>query len=208
MTRRTVPIRLRLAQLARDTRGATLVEFGIILIPLCVVLLGGLDLGYQSYVRSVLQGVLNDIARTGSLETPEVGCAGGTVEEQLECAIEDRVNTIARNATYTIEMKNFYEFSGVNRSEKLVTDYNNNGRYDPGDCWEDLNGNGVYDIEAGRIGIGGADDIVFYDVTVSMPRLVPIARFIGGSDEYRIKAQAAIRNQPYASQRVPQTVCG
>lgn len=201
--------RLRsLKRLARDTQGATIVEFAIILIPLCVVLMGGLDLGYQSYVRSVLQGSLNDVARAGSMEAPELTCATGTVEARIRCSIETKVNSIARNATYKIEMENFFDFSGVGRSEKLVTDYDGNGAYDEGDCWEDLNDNGRFDNDAGRQGIGGADDIVFYEVTVSMPRLFPVGGFLGMSDEYNIVARTAIRNQPWSSQSVPPTVCG
>ncbi|HUH77846.1 MAG TPA: TadE/TadG family type IV pilus assembly protein, partial [Devosia sp.] len=195
------------ARLGRDTQGATIVEFAIILLPLCVVLMGGLDLGYQSYVRSVLQGSLNDVTRAGSMEAPELTCNVGTVEAQIKCSIETKVNSIARNATYDIQMKNFFEFSGVGRSEKLVTDHANNGVYDPGDCWEDINENGRFDTDAGRDGIGGADDIVFYEVTVTMPRLFPVGGLMGISNEYNIIARSAIRNQPWSSQKVPPTVC-
>jgi len=194
-------------QIGRDSEGATLVEFAFILGPLCVLILGGLDLGYQSYVRSILQGALNDVARAGSMEAPELTCTTGTVEARIRCSIETQVNTIARNATYDIEMRNFFEFSGVDRSEKLVTDHDDNGVYDEGDCWEDLNENGSYDISAGREGVGRADDVVFYDVTVTMPRLFPVGGMLGLSDEYNISAQTAIRNQPYSRQAVPPTVC-
>ena len=205
MMKRIVP---EIRRLAQDSSGMAIVEFAIILVPLCIVLLGGLDLGYQSYVRSVMQGVLNDVARSGSMESPELGCADEkTTQDMVDCAIKKRVDVNARNATYKIETHNFYQFSGVGRSEKLVTDYNKNGKYDTGDCFEDLNENGQYDTDAGREGVGGADDVVFYDVTVTMPRMLPIAGFIGVSPEYNIHATAAIRNQPYARQKVPPTVC-
>lgn len=194
-------------KLLADSQGATLVEFALILGPLCVLLLGGLDLGYQSYVRSVLQGSLNDVARSGSMEAPELTCPTGTVEARIRCSIETKVDSIARNATYDIKMKNFFEFSGVGRSEKLVTDHDNNGVYDEGDCWEDLNENGKYDTNAGRVGIGRADDVVFYDVTVTMPRLFPVGGLLGVPGEYSITAQTAIRNQPYSRQAVPPTLC-
>lgn len=198
----------RLRRLGRDTRGVTLVEFAIIIGPLCVLLLGGLDLGYQSYLRSVLQGALNDVSRAGSMEAPDFDCTGDTMPDRVRCALENRTNVIARGATYEIVTRNFYDFSGVGRSEKLITDHANNGVYDEGDCWEDLNGNGEFDRNAGREGLGGADDVVFYEVTVTMPRLFPMAGLLGASDEYNITARSAIRNQPYARQRVPATVCG
>lgn len=194
-------------RLARDRRGATIMEFGLILAPLCVVLLGAFDLGYQSYVRSVLQGVLNDVARAASVEAPEFAGEGETLEERIAENVEERVNSIARNATYDIDQTNFYEFAGVGRAEKLMTDVNDNGQYDPGDCFEDLNDNGQFDLSAGRAGRGGADDVVFYEVTVTMPRMLPVTGLIGLPDEYNIVARAAIRNQPYTRQNVPQTVC-
>lgn len=203
MTKLTSLIR----RLRTDNRGVALTEFGLISIPLMVVLLGAFDLGYQSYVRAVLQGALNDISRTAAVENPAFGTDGDTVEEQIAAAIEERVNGIARNATYTIEQTNYYEFTGVNASEKLITDFNGNGEYDDGDCFEDLNDNGNFDSQAGRTGRGGADDVVFYEVTVVMPRLVPVTGLIGVPSNYTIEANAAIRNQPYANQEVPETVC-
>ncbi len=195
-------------RLRRDSHGMALTEFGLILVPLMVVLLGAFDLGYQSYVRSVLQGVLNDVARTATVENPVFAYAGDTTEERIATAIEERVNGIARGASYTIEQSNFYEFSGVGNAEKLVTDVNGNGAYDPGDCWEDNNGNGRFDTNAGRSGRGGADDVVYYDVTLTMPRLLPVSSLYGVPDNYTINARAAIRNQPFADQSIPATECG
>ncbi|MGJ8537569.1 MAG: TadE/TadG family type IV pilus assembly protein [Parasphingopyxis sp.] len=197
-----------LRRLARDDRGIAAVEFGIIVVPLMIVLLGALDLGYQSYVRAQLQGVLNDVARTATVENPNFsGYTGASIEDRIENAIEERVNNIARRATYTVEQSSFYEFSGVGNAEKLLTDYNGNGSYDAGDCFEDINNNGTFDTDAGDAGRGGADDVVYYEVTVSMPRLVPVATLIGVPQNYTITARTAVRNQPFADQAIPPTVC-
>jgi len=194
-------------RLRKDEQGAAIVEFAFILTPLLLFLFGGLDLGYQAYLRSVVQGALNDVARTGSLEAPSFACAGDSVEDKIGCAIKTRSDVVARDATYQITMRSYYDFSGIGRSEKLVTDYNSNGAYDAGDCFVDLNENGAFDASAGRDNIGGADDVVFYEVNLSMPRLFPIHRFLDVSPNYAIKATSAIRNQPYAVQKKPPTVC-
>lgn len=206
---------MKLATLKRrfgaDSRGMALTEFGLILVPLMIVLLGAFDLGYQSYVRAVVQGVLNDVARTAAVENPNLsGYAGATIEDRIETALEARINEIARNATYDITTSNYYEFSGVGGSEKLVTDNNHDGDYDAADndCFEDLNENGQFDETAGRTGRGGADDVVYYQVTVTMPRLLPVSGLIGVPENYTIRAQAAVRNQPYADQRTPPVECG
>ncbi|MBC2777772.1 TadE/TadG family type IV pilus assembly protein [Parasphingopyxis marina] len=197
-------------RLSRETRGMAIVEFGFVVVPLMIVLLGAFDLGYQQYVKSQLQGVLDRVARTASVENPSFSEDGDTVEEQIENAVRERVNRIARSATYDIQQTNYYQFSGVGRSEKLVTDNDGDGTfdYDDGDCWEDLNANGSFDENAGRTGQGGADDVVFYEVTVTMPRIVPVMSLIGVPDEYNIIARTAIRNQPFADQAVPPVECG
>ncbi|MFN3551824.1 MAG: TadE/TadG family type IV pilus assembly protein [Novosphingobium meiothermophilum] len=193
--------------LRENRKGAAATEFALVAAPLMATLLGCFDLGYQAYLRSVVQGALNDVARTASLEAPELNCTGTTVVAQVECAIKRRSDIVARKATYEVRIRNYFDFVGVGRSEKLVTDYNNNGRYDPGDCFIDLNENGAFDANAGREGVGSGDDVVFYEVTVRMPRLFPIHQFINTSPNYAIRGETAIRNQPYTRQRVPPTVC-
>ena len=196
-----------LGALGLDKAGATALEFALVAPVLITAVIGGMDLGYEAYARSVLQGALNDVSRTGSLEGPDLGCEGDTTEAQIACAVKERSDTVARKATYDFEIRSYYEFTGVGRGEKLVTDYNNNGQYDAGDCFQDMNENDVFDAVAGRSGIGGADDIVFYDVTLTMPRLLPVASLLGWSDHYEIRATTAVRNQPYTRQKAPPTVC-
>lgn len=196
-----------IARLGRDARGAALTEFGLILVPLSVVLLGTFDLGYQSYVRSVLQGALNDVARTASVETPDFGARTGTVEQRIETALKDKVSVLGRSGTFDVKISNYYRFSGVGKPERLVTDVNGNGRYDPGDCWLDTNPNGVFDLDSGKSGLGGADDIAFYEVTLRKPRLLPLSGLMGISPNYEFRATTAMRTQPYANQKQPEVKC-
>lgn len=172
-------LKMMAGQILRDEEGATIVEFAIVLVPLLMLVMGGMDLAYQAYLQSVLQGALNDVARSSSMEAPTFDCEGDSVEAKVGCAVTRRSDVVAINATYSIEIRNYFDFSGVGRSEKLVTDYNGNGGYDPGDCFSDLNGNGTFDESAGREGIGGADDVVFYKVMLTSPRLFPLQGIFG-----------------------------
>lgn len=194
-------------RLCADTRGAAITEFGLLLVPLCLVLMGSLDMGFQMYYRSQLQGALNDVARASVVETPAMVAAGSTLDERIDESIRQRVNTLVRGATYTITKSNYYQFSRIGRPEKLVTDVDGDGAYDTGDCYEDENGNGSYDTSAARTGRGGADDIVIYQVRIVAPRLLPAAGLFGVSPNYDITARTAVRNQPYANQARPPVVC-
>lgn len=199
-----------LRRLRRDEEGATIVEFAMIAGPMLLLLLGGLDLGYQSYIRSTMQGALNDAARTAAVENPIIGVAGNTVEEQVENLIKSTVSHIAPNATIAVTQKSYFDFSSVGNPEKLMTDNNGNGQFDAldNDCFEDANGNGTYDTDAGKSGIGGADDVVLYTATISAPRLMPIHAFLpvlGSTIEYTL--ETAVRNQPYDTQAAAAVIC-
>jgi hypothetical protein len=205
---RRLPILLR--KLAADARGVTIVEFAIVAPVLILLLVGGFDLAHQSYVRSVLQGALNDAARRAAVEDPEFIAAGDTLEERVANLIIGQVEPLTPDAEIVIEQSNFYDFSGIGNPEKLMTDENENGQYDEsdGDCFADLDEDGEYDTDTGRSGIGGANDVVFYEATLTMPRLVPLHGFLSVSSEYNLRAETAIRNQPYEAQRTPPVVCG
>lgn len=198
------------ATFARDVRGVTVVEFAIVAPVMVLILIGGFDLAHQSYIRSVLQGALNDAARRAAVENPQFTAAGSTLEKRVEAAVKTQVDPIAPAATITVTQRNYFDFSDIGNPEKLMTDVDGDGQYDEddGDCFADLNENGEYDTDTGRDGIGGANDVVFYEAMLTMPRLVPLHNFLGVSENYSLGASTAIRNQPYGTQRTPPVICG
>ena len=199
-----------LARLAKDDRGVTAVEFALLLVPMLVLVLGGLDFGYQNYVRSVMQGALNDAARLASVEDPTFSASGDTVEEQIENGIRQIVGYVAVDAEINVTQRSYYEFSDIGNAEALMTDINGNGQFDEedGDCWEDSNLNGEFDLDSGTDGVGGGSDVVFYQAHVTMPRLLPIAKFVNVSPTIDMTLETAIRNQPYETQATPPVLCG
>ncbi len=199
--------RLVFPKLVRDESGATIVEFSILLVPLLAVMLGFLELGYQSYVRSMLQGTLNDVARAAAVEDPDLGDSSLSLEARIEKHVKDRMSKLVKSGTYEFEISNYKNFSAVGQPEALVTDINKNGEYDEGDCWEDTNPNEAFDLDGADSGVGGADDVVVYEVTLSVPHLLPIAAFGGPSKNFDSQAATMIRIQPYADQKKPEVAC-
>lgn len=197
-------------RLGADEKGVTAVEFGLLLTPFLVMLMGGMDLGHQFYMRGVAQGALDDVSRRASVEDPQFVASGNTLEERIENTLKAQIGNVAPNATYTITQTNFFDFNGIGNPERLVTDVNGNGKFDnvDGDCWEDLNENGAYDLDSGRTGVGGANDVAFYSVRVQLPRLFPTAELIGFSPNIDFTVETAVRNQPYANQATPPVLCG
>jgi len=185
---------LRLRRLGDDERGATIVEFAMILPALCVLLLGIFELGYRAYAASVLQGALHEAARMATV--------GGVTMNQIDARVRTRLSNFADHGTVTTRTTSYYDFSGVRRAEKLLIDTDPVGAYNQGDCWEDTNGNNSWDADRGSSGMGGADDIVRYEVSLAVPNIVPIDRFLGWASSNTISGETVLRNQPYAGRSV------
>ena len=190
-----------LARLRRDARGVTLLEFGLISPALILTIMAIGDLGYQSYLHAVARGVLEKAARAAS-----VGTLTGA---QFDAYIAQQMATItARNASPPrIVKKSYYNFSRVGKPEKITSDTAPLGTYNSGDCYEDANGNGSFDASGGGTGLGSADDIVYYEVTVSQPRLFPMAKLMGWSPTQSVTVSTMVRNQPWANQTTPTIRC-
>ncbi len=197
-----LPAKLRrlTGRIGGDRKGAALIEFALVAPPMCLFIMAVGDLGYQSYLNAVTKGVLDRAARSASV--------GTLTSSQVDTYIESEMQSInTKNGTSSTVKKSYYQFSRIGKPEKITTDKAPLGSYNAGDCFEDANGNGVYDTNVGNSGLGGADDIVYYQVTVSMPRLFPMAKMLGWSETQSSTAPAVIRNQPWANQAKPGTIC-
>jgi Flp pilus assembly protein TadG len=191
----------RLYQFARNTRGATAIEFAIIAPVMILLLMGIGDLSYQIYAQSILSGSLQKAGRDSTIQ----GAPNNTAA--IDQKVTDMVKTIAGNATIAFSRKNYDSFSLI--KPEPFTDSNGNGVRDPKECFTDVNGNGSWDADPGIQGQGGANDITVYTVTVTYPRIFPVAKLFGWSANQTISASTLLKNQPYASQSVitPKQVC-
>jgi|KBSSwiStaDraftv2_1062776.scaffolds.fasta_scaffold65197_2 Flp pilus assembly protein TadG len=190
-----------LDRLTRDRRGVTLVEFAFVAPPLMLILLGLTDFGYRSYVASVVEGTVHRAARQATV--------GDKTSSQIDDWVKTQLSHFSDNGVVTINKTNYYQFSHINKTESLTKDTNGNGVADSGDCWLDVypgnptTGPGL----TGRDGLGGSDDIVYYEVSLQYPRVVPMGSFLGWADSQTITAMTVMRNQPYASQVQPVEAC-
>lgn len=182
-----------LRRLCADCRGAALVEFAIIVPVLAMLLLGSIEFGLNVYMRSVLEGAMQQAGRNSGLQSSQ------TSQTAIDTFVRDRVQGILPNATVTFVRENYQSFQTVGRPEDF-TDSNGNGVYDSTECFQDANGNGVWDADGGRTGIGGANDVVEYVATVTYPSIIPGGSALGLSPTTTIKATTMLRNQPFASQ--------
>ena len=194
-----------LSRFLKNERGAAMVEFAFVAPVAITLVMAGLDLGYQQYLRAVIGGSVESVARKASV-------GSGMTSAQIDTSIKTKVAAVlpasARQDGITITKKSYYNFSRVGKPEKLTTDQGTIGTYDSAtDCYEDANENNRYDVAGGASGIGSADDIVFYQVDVQFPRLFPIAGLLGWPTQQTATVKSIVRNQPYDGQSAPKILC-
>jgi Flp pilus assembly protein TadG len=186
MTRRMLP------RLRGDRRGVTVVEFGLIAPVMLMLIMGLGDLLYQMYMQSILTGAVQKAGRDSGIE------GGSTTSATIDNKVKAMVLKIAPNATFSSTRKSYDNFTEV--APEPFTDTNHNGVRDSGECFTDVNANGVWDSDPGSTGQGGADAVAIYTMTVTYPRLFPIAKLVGWSNNQTVSAMTLLKNQPYANQ--------
>lgn len=184
-----------LRRLGQDRRGATVVEFAVIAPTMLLLLMGLCDLAYQSYVQAHLTGAMQKAGRDSTIQ----GATNRTA--LIDAQVMGWVRTVASRATFTSSRRSYSQF-GLIKPEQF-DDNNSNGIYNqPSECFTDVNGNGTWDADPGLNGQGGANDVVLYRMTVTYPRLFPLAGLIGWTQNQQITATTILKNQPWASQNV------
>jgi len=193
---------LNAPKLNSDERGIAAVEFALIAPVFMTLLLGTMDLGQTLYVRSLLQGEVQEAARDSSLQTGNLVANQTTIDE----IVSTQVKRLNKNATVTFSRRSYYTFTEASeRTPEAFTDTpaspdnicNNNEPY------VDDNGNGTWDADGAVGGQGGARDKAIYTVTMSFPRMFPIHKFVTGvSSTISVTAATVLANQPYGEQQV------
>ncbi len=189
----------KIRKLLHSTEGASLVEFALIAPVLMMVVTAIFDLGHMVYIRSTLQGALQDAGRDASLES------GLDNQDAIDDYVRNQVRSVIPNATFNFSRRNYQDFNDVGEPEDF-TDTNGNDQYDDDECFIDANDNGAWDSDMSMDGLGGADDVVVYDVDVSYDRLFPFWHLVGASPTGTVTGSTILRNQPFASQTERPTV--
>lgn len=188
------------SRLFKDSRGVTIVEFAIVAPCLMLIMMGLLSIGLRAYIGIQLQGALEQAARQVTVGTT-------TTTAMVTASVKTQVNRIMPRATVIVVPTSYYDFAHVGKPEPITTDTAPLGTYNKGDCFQDLNGNGTWDADAGSSGTGGSDDIVYYTATLTYADPLPVKRLLGFPATTTVSGTTMMKNQPYASQAEPAIVC-
>lgn len=190
--------------LSANNRGTAAMEFGLVAPTMAMFMMGIGDLLYGAYANSILLGAVQKAGRDATLQQNTSSTATTAIDNQ----VMTMVRSIAPAATYVSTRENYTTFSTVDKPEPF-TDTNGDGARQVGECYTDVNGNGQWDADMARSGVGGASDVAQYTITVTYPRVFPVARLLGWGGNATLSAQTILKNQPYAAQSTPapSTIC-
>lgn len=177
-------------RLGRHERGVAAIEFALTGPVFLLLLMGIFDYSWQFYARQVLQGSVAKAARDSTLEI------NAKSQSKLDERVRHAVHNVFPNAEVSFSRKAYDNFDDVGNPEPFK-DNNGNKVRDANECFEDINGNGVWDSDRGRTGNGGADDIVLYTASMKIKRVLPVWRLLGQPQESTMTATTVLRNQPF-----------
>ena len=180
--------------LHRDQSGATVVEFALVAPIALLLIMGTLELGYQQYVATVLNGAMDQAGRDSGLES------GPGAGAQIDAMVTQRVRDVVPNAQLVFNRRAYADFRSVGRPEEFTDNKIVNGVRDPGECFIDSNGNGRWDNVRGSDGQGRAAEVVQYKVDVTYDRLFPLYAWLGWSNAVTLQSSTTMVNQPYGRQ--------
>lgn len=189
----------KIAPLRANSAGVTILEFALVAPVFILLLTGMMDVGHLIYAKSILDGAVQQAARSSSLESGDTTAADAMVLQ--------RISPVIPRVTMTSTRKSYYDFSDIGRPE-VWNDANANGRCDNNESYTDENGNGQWDSDIGVNGNGGADDVVLYTVKAKFALLFTGGLLPASWSEQTLTSTAVRKNQPFASQEDPGSGAG
>lgn len=175
--------------------GVAILEFGLTAPVVILAVVGLVELGTMMFVNSLVEGGLREAARFG---ITGYAPAGVSREDRILQIVAKNTIGLVDMSTATVTQLVYPGFGAVGQPEPFVDEPPANGAYDPGEEFQDINGNGVWDADMGVAGAGGPSAVVLYTIAVDWPALTPVFRpFMGANGKIRMAASVAVRNEPF-----------
>jgi len=194
---------VRMRQLWRNDRGISVVEFALLAPVFLGILLTVFEFGFAFYARAVLQGAVDEAARTATLENTEWEAISDRVSNQVRAVIP--TSDAETDISFDFDPAYYSNYVDLNLPEDFE-DNNNNDEWDSDECFVDRNNNAIYDTDVGLEGRGGAQDVVAIDATLSYVRPFPLWQMFDIDPQQTIHITTFLRNQPFSAQAAQSSV--
>ena len=173
-----------------DERGVTIIEFALISFPMFTLLLGSIEFGVSMFTKAAIDGALKEAARMATTGDPTITGVNGA---KIDALVRKKVKLV-KGARVDITKQFYDKFDQVRKPEKK--EGGPNAPY----CFYDENNNRRWDLDPGQSGIGSADDILNYRVSVTYPMLFPlVTKMVTGKPTVTLSSEISLRNEPFAA---------
>lgn len=177
-------------KIIKDTKGVTTIEFAMICLPMFMLIMGSIEMGFMMFIKARAEAVLGQAARmsvTG--DKNKIGVSG----ENIDNFVRENL-TFTSGAVINVDKRFYDKFSQVNQPERRLS----NATEAPY-CFIDINDNEKWDADPSRSGTGGADDVIDYKVNITYNALFPlITNTVTGKNKISLEARTSLRNEPFA----------
>lgn len=178
----------------RRNEGATAVEFALIAPAFFMVTWGTIEVGMLALASTLLEGAVREAGRAG---ITGYAPTGQTREQYVKDTVKKFTANFLDIDKIAIETKSYSSFSNVGQPEAFVDRSPYNGTYDAGESFSDTNGNGKWDSDQGKTGLGDPGSVVLYTLTYKWDFFAGYAKEIFGVPSVNLTAAVAVRNEPF-----------
>jgi hypothetical protein len=187
--------------ISKSETGIAAVEFAVIAPVFLSLVFGAMELGYEAMIRGTAQGAMQEAAREGTLQNATAAA--------IELQARDRLAGMVPPSGISVSAKNFRKLSHSSTAEKITKDVSPlGGPPGAGDCFEDMQTNGVYDANmSGLNGLGEADDMIRVTMNITFNRLTPVAPLFGLGSYKTMSISTVTQREPFADATVIPEVC-
>lgn len=181
-------------------RGTSAIEFALVL-PVFLLLIGGIiELSIMLFVSALAEGGLREAARYGITGQ---GAVDGVRADEITQIVTDHTHGLIEISPSNLTTMTYSSFGAIGQPEPYTDGSNGepeNGQYDEGEDFDDVNGNGTWDGDQGAPGAGGPGEVVLYELTYDWEFITPILTVFAGQDNsISMSASIAVRNEPYGT---------
>ena len=196
----------KMRELPHDSRGVSAVEFALLAPVFLGILLVVFEFGFAFYARAVLQGAVDEAARTATLENTQWDRISDRVSDQVRRVIP--ASEAETDISFELDPVYYANYVEINLPEDFEDD-NNNDEWDSDECFVDRNNNASYDTDVGISGRGSAQDVVMIQATLTYVRPFPLWKMFRLDPTQTIQVSTFLRNQPFSAQaaQVTERIC-
>lgn len=184
----------------RRSEGTAAVEFAFIASILALLVIGTMEVARILFASSVLEGGLREAARFGITgQELDQSARKALVVQIVRAHGAGVVNVTDSNVT----AQSYDNFSAIGQPEPFVDSDDggplDNGTYDVGEAFTDVNCNGNWDSDQGKAGLGAGNEVVLYSVSYDLPLMTGmLSPLLGQNGKFRLGANVAVRNEPFS----------